>query len=270
VSDSDLRQTLLGTWRLISWQVGTLKPLGDDPQGYLVYTPDDHMFVQIATRAPREWSGPEVLELSGPQLVAATGFLAYCGTFAVHDGQVLHQREFGVFPYISGTVEPRSVVALDGDRLILGGPGGGRIEWQRIHTEGKGTTNSELRQALLGTWRLVRHPLGDNPKGYLVYTADGHVYVQFEPRAERTWPGPEVLQMTMGLQTLAALGFQAYCGTFEVRDGQVIHGIEFGVLPSMSGRVEPRAVVLDGGRLILSLPGGNKLEWQRVHRGRQR
>jgi hypothetical protein len=45
----------------------------------------------------------------------------------------MHQREFGIFPYMSGNVEPRSVVALDGDRLILGGPQGGRVEWQRVH-----------------------------------------------------------------------------------------------------------------------------------------
>jgi hypothetical protein len=136
VSDSDLRQALLGTWRLISWQFSAdaFKPLGDNPQGYLVYTPDSHMFVQVATRAQREWPGPEVLKLSEPQLVAATGFIAYCGTFEVHDGQVFHKREFGIVPYMTGNVEPRSVLALDGDRLILGGPHEGRIEWQRIHS----------------------------------------------------------------------------------------------------------------------------------------
>ena len=136
MSDADLRQALLGIWRLVSWQFsvdGTFKPLGDDPQGYRVYTPDGHMFLQVATRAQSEWPGPEVLELPRPQLVAATGFIAYCGTFELHDGQVIHQREFGLFPYMTGNVEPRSVVALDGDRLILGGPQGGRIEWQRVH-----------------------------------------------------------------------------------------------------------------------------------------
>jgi hypothetical protein len=48
-SDSHVRRALLGTWRLVSFQFdvdGTpIKPLGDDPQGYLVYTPDRHVFV---------------------------------------------------------------------------------------------------------------------------------------------------------------------------------------------------------------------------------
>jgi hypothetical protein len=49
----------------------------------------------------------------------------------------------------------------------------------------------------------------------------------------------------------------------QVRDGQVIHHIEFSILPSMSGRVEPRAVVFDGDRLILGSPRGGHIEWQR-------
>jgi hypothetical protein len=40
MSDSDLRQALLGTWRLINFQLevdGTLiNPMGDNPQGYPV------------------------------------------------------------------------------------------------------------------------------------------------------------------------------------------------------------------------------------------
>jgi hypothetical protein len=126
-------------------------------------------------------------------------------------------------------------------------------------------TDSDLRQALLGTWRLVRHPLGDNPQGYLVYTSDGHVLVQFVIRAERNWPGPEVLEMTSDRDRLAALGFSAYCGTFEIRDRQAIHRREFGVFPSMTGNVETRSVELDGDRLVLGVPGGVNIEWQRVH-----
>src|SRR5579871_3790666 len=61
LSDSDLRQELIGTWRLISFHLdvdGTLTvPLGDAPQGYLVYTPDGHVFVQTAARDRRELFG---------------------------------------------------------------------------------------------------------------------------------------------------------------------------------------------------------------------
>jgi hypothetical protein len=49
---SDLRQALLGTWRLISFQAdadGTVvNPHGEDPQDYPVYTPDEHVLIMVA------------------------------------------------------------------------------------------------------------------------------------------------------------------------------------------------------------------------------
>jgi hypothetical protein len=68
MSDQNLRQALLGTWRLISCQDvdthdadGTLlKPLGDNPHGYLVYMPDGHLFVQYAARERPELFGRSV------------------------------------------------------------------------------------------------------------------------------------------------------------------------------------------------------------------
>ena len=169
-------------------------------------------------------------------------------------------------------------MVLEGDRLILGTPRGGHFEWQRVPLNDDATScttsDSELRQTLLGSWRLISNrfdvdstvfkPLGDDPQGYLVYTPDGHVIVQMATRAERDWRGPEVLELP-GTQLMAALGFFAYCGTVEVRDGQAVHRVEFGILPSWSGRVEPRSVTLDGERLILFAPSGSRNEWQRVH-----
>jgi hypothetical protein len=143
-------------------------------------------------------------------------------------------------------------------------------------------SDSDLRQALLGTWRLVRiqddpdsTPVvstGDNLQGYLVYTPDEHMFIQFATRAERSWPGPEVFEAWSRGAVLPlprdATGFIAYCGTFEVRDGQVVHRIEFGNLPNMGGRAFPRSVVLDGDRLLIADPRAHQrgvLEWQRVH-----
>jgi hypothetical protein len=64
--------------------------------------------------------------------------------------------------------------------------------------------------------------LGDNPQGYLVYRTDGYVFYTSATHAERVWPAPEVLEMPPH-QQVNAIAFSAYCGTFEVRDGQVIH-----------------------------------------------
>jgi hypothetical protein len=134
-----------------------------------------------------------------------------------------------------------------------------------------------LRQALLGTWRLINvqvdvdgttvKPFGDNPHGYLVYTPDGHVVVLFAARERPMLFSPSGGRGPRLVETAAAnspLGFLGYAGTFEVRDGQVIHHSEFHIIPSNDGRVEARTVVLDGDRLILRAPHGQQLEWQRV------
>jgi hypothetical protein len=139
------------------------------------------------------------------------------------------------------------------------------------------TSDSDLRQALLGTWRLIRietqvngrvvKPYGEDPLGYLVYTTDGHVFVQFaartRPRLFRPTPHGNALLETTEANTI--LGFKAYSGTFEVRDGQVLHHTEFDIVPDLDGRVEARAAILNGDRLILGTPAGWQLEWRRVH-----
>jgi hypothetical protein len=135
-----------------------------------------------------------------------------------------------------------------------------------------------LRQALIGAWRLVSieqdidgrlvKPFGDNPLCYPVYTADGHVVVQFASRdriplfVPRPGRGPVLAETT---EADTALGFAGYCGTFKVRDGQLIHHTEFHVAPYWDGRVETRAPTLDGDRLMLRTPRGQQLEWHRVY-----
>src|SRR5262249_3757634 len=139
-------------------------------------------------------------------------------------------------------------------------------------------SDAELRKALLGTWRLVSlqadvdgtvvKPYGDNPLGYLVYTPDGHVVVQFADRQRPTLFVPRTRRSPVLAEPTdadTALGFAGYCGTFEVRDGQLIHHCEFHVAPGWDGRAETRAFALDGDRLTLGTPRGHQLEWQRVH-----
>jgi hypothetical protein len=132
MSDSDLREALIGTWRLIRNQT-----LGDNPQGYLVYTPDGHVFVQMFARERPELFG---VSARGPVLLETTeagtglGFLGYCGTFEVRDGQAIHHIERHLRPSLDGREETRSVV-MDGERLILGTPSGVQIAWQRVNPE---------------------------------------------------------------------------------------------------------------------------------------
>jgi hypothetical protein len=110
-------------------------------------------------------------------------------------------------------------------------------------------------------------PFGENPLGYLVYTTDGHVFFQVaareRPNLFKPTPHGNALRETTPANTI--LGFAAYSGSFEVRDGQVFHHTEFSIIPDSDGRVEGRSVMLAGDRLILDTPAGRQVVWQRVH-----
>src|SRR5687768_9080138 len=99
---------------------------------------------------------------------------------------------------------------------------------------------------VVGTWRLVSfevrddggqvtHPFGHDALGFITYTGDGHMAVQFG-RADRArlvvgdWmaaPDAEV--------AAAAHDYFAYCGTYEYRDGTVVHRIGLSLMPNWIG-----------------------------------
>src|SRR4051812_32404254 len=126
--------------------------------------------------------------------------------------------------------------------------------------------SEELREALVGAWRLVSYeatavdggevvePFGPRPQGLITYTASGHMAAQvmrpMRPRfrRERLEEGlPEEL-------AAAAVGYMAYGGTYEVpEDDLVVHHVEFSLFPNWVGTTQTRIADLDGGRLRLTL-----------------
>jgi hypothetical protein len=111
---------------------------GDNPQGYLVYTPDGHVFVQMANPERRELfaavTGRGLVLRETTEANTSFGFLCYSGTFKVCDGQLIHRMELHVAgPSANGRVEERKVEFLDGDQLVLVDPRNNRLEWQRLH-----------------------------------------------------------------------------------------------------------------------------------------
>ena len=137
--------------------------------------------------------------------------------------------------------------------------------------------------SLVGTWRLVSfevldaegrraYPFGEDAVGFITYTADGRMAVQFgatnRPRLTTPdWvggPDPEI--------AAAARDYFAYCGTYEVHDSVVVHRVELSLMPDWIGVEQQRHVVLDGDTITLSTPptpvGGQQqvatLVWQRL------
>jgi hypothetical protein len=136
---------------------------------------------------------------------------------------------------------------------------------------------------LVGTWRLVSfemrdehgrvtYPLGRDALGFITYAPDGHMAVQFG-RADRArlavgdWAGATPAEIAA-----AARDYLAYCGTYELRDGEVVHRVELSLMPNWIGAELVRLVAFDGERVSLSTPptlvGGRQqiatLVWERT------
>jgi hypothetical protein len=60
MSEEGIRQRLVGCWRLVGYSVTsaeggeTDRPLGNDPLGTILYTPDGYMSAQLARPGPDE------------------------------------------------------------------------------------------------------------------------------------------------------------------------------------------------------------------------
>ncbi|HEU0242498.1 MAG TPA: lipocalin-like domain-containing protein [Candidatus Limnocylindrales bacterium] len=137
---------LVGTWRLRSWVAeaddGDQHPMGDPPEGVLVYTPDGTMITTIGRAGRSPIDGGDML--AGPdaqRLDAFTSFIAYSGTFAVEDGDVVHDVTMSLFPNWIGTRQRRHVALSDDGRhlelsadpfVLRGRLSVQRLRWERV------------------------------------------------------------------------------------------------------------------------------------------
>ena len=133
---------------------------------------------------------------------------------------------------------------------------------------------------LIGAWRLEswafiyedgrapEYPLGNDAKGFILYTPDGHVSAMLA-RAIRQ----PLLTGDASEKALAYDDSFAYAGRFEVRDGAVFHSIEVSTSPTLAGFTSTRNIQLEGDRLTLSGPDftantarTQRIVWQRARK----
>jgi len=126
VSATDtLRSALVGAWHLQSYQAlgldGTdlLEPLGDHPEGIIMYTPDGYMSATMMNpdRPPFSVSDPH--QAPDDELAAAAGgYMSYAGPFTVDGDVVAHHVEVSLMPnWIDGVQYRRA--ELDDSTLVL-------------------------------------------------------------------------------------------------------------------------------------------------------
>jgi hypothetical protein len=144
-------------------------------------------------------------------------------------------------------------------------------------------TAEERSDALVGGWRLlswenraadgrVTHPMGPDPLGYLLYTADGGFSVTISRRRRTPFAAGDLLGGSTEEKAAAAEAFTAYAGRYTFDGERVVHHVELSLFPNWVGTDQERAVEVSGDRLTLTagpllLDGEQqiaRLVWERV------
>ena len=115
-------------------------------------------------------------------------------------------------------------------------------------------------------------PFGVDATGLLLYSADGRMSVVLSRASRAPFTSPDARAGSLEERAAAFESCFAYAGTFEVKDGCVIHRLEHCTFPNWIGTEQVRFCRFEGGRLILETPpmpmGGrvavSRLTWERA------
>lgn len=123
-----LRESLIGAWKLVSYREIPIdgsepfEPLGSEPRGIIMYTPDGYMSAQLAKPdRPDFASGDWFAGTPEDYQAEASTYIAYSGPFHVDEEQqtLTHSMFVSLFPDWTGQTQPRRV-KLEGSTLQLG------------------------------------------------------------------------------------------------------------------------------------------------------
>jgi hypothetical protein len=139
------RNALVGTWRLVSWELrddeGQVSyPFGQAALGYLTYADDGHMSVIITAVDRPRFGGDDMLRGTAEERAAAAETcVAYCGTYRIEGDTARIQVEASLFPNWLGTTQERRI-ERDGERIAFSLPPAvwlgrrqvARLIWDRV------------------------------------------------------------------------------------------------------------------------------------------
>jgi Lipocalin-like domain len=139
-----LRERLLGSWRIVSWtwrnaSGDVSSPLGDDPAGLLTYDASGTVSAQLMRRSQPRFKSDDWLRATADEEAAAwSGYFGYFGTYSISESAdaVIHHVEGSSFPNLVGTEQVR-YCHLAGNRLSLDAEtawGRVGIVWEKVGT----------------------------------------------------------------------------------------------------------------------------------------
>jgi hypothetical protein len=122
-----LREKLIGAWRLVSYVEKDIdtgaesQPMGEKPQGIIMYTPDGYMSAQLCAPGRRNFEGGDMYRGKVDEYVAAgSSYIAYSGPFYVDEAKqaLRHEVNISLFPNWTGQQQVR-LIEVNGDVLHL-------------------------------------------------------------------------------------------------------------------------------------------------------
>ena len=145
----------------------------------------------------------------------------------------------------------------------------------------------KLRDRLIGAWKLVSyveepvdgsapfHPMGEKPKGIIMYTPDGYMSAQLMRPDRRPFASGDWFDGTEEEYREEASTYIAYSGPFHVDEEKrtLTHSMFVSLFPNWTGQTQPRVVKIEDDKLFLSTEspiksGGkivmSRLQWQRA------
>jgi ribonuclease BN (tRNA processing enzyme) len=130
----------------------------------------------------------------------------------------------------------------------------------------RGRTMTKIN-SLIGTWKFVSlearsskgeviYPYGENLYGILTYNPDGRMYFLGMRPGRPKFASGDPFSGTPEEIKDAFLGFDAYCGTYDIdsQNGIVTHHIEGSKFPNWEGTDQTRYFELSADELILTAP----------------
>lgn len=138
---TNLKEQLIGTWRLIKYQDedeqgNIFYPLGEDATGFIMYNPDGYMSAQLMQQGRPAYACGDIHTGTTEEMAkAAHGYLAYSGRFELDEenSTVYHTMDVSMNPTWLGDTQPR-LFKLEGDTLSIvnGNVPNQKLVWERI------------------------------------------------------------------------------------------------------------------------------------------
>ena len=122
-----LRGRLIGAWKLVSYvekpvdASAPFHPMGEKPEGIIMYTPDGYMSAQLMRPGRPQFASGDWFSGTDQEIKQeALGYIAYSGAFHTDEVKqtLTHSMFVSLFPNWLGQTQPR-VVKIEGDVLYL-------------------------------------------------------------------------------------------------------------------------------------------------------